>query len=253
MAHHAIPKWSSRVSRVDGVCFCTRVFWYWVLAHECGHQAFSRWRLLNDSVGFVLHSFLLVPYFSFKITHGKHHKATTGHMLKDLVLVPKTLSTLIIRRGGLPSEDPLTEQLYDLIEEVPIVSLYVFIIQYPLGWFRYLLLNMTGQKCPDRSRWSINHFNPTSPLFTPSKYNKILLSDLGVVLAVISLVFACRTRCFLNVVRYYLLLYFSVNYWLVMITYLQHTDPALPHYLGEAWNFQRGAAAHDGSRFRFHR
>src|SRR5437667_5958805 len=36
----------------------------WVLAHECGHQAFSPSRKLNDFVGWVLHSSLLVPYFS---------------------------------------------------------------------------------------------------------------------------------------------------------------------------------------------
>jgi omega-6 fatty acid desaturase (delta-12 desaturase) len=29
----------------------------------------------------------------------------------------------------------------------------------------------------------------------------------------------------------------------VAITYLQHTDPSLPHYEDGAWNFQRGAAA----------
>ena len=49
------------------------VYWYmqglvltgvWVLAHECGHQAFSDSALLNDTVGWVLHSALLVPYFS---------------------------------------------------------------------------------------------------------------------------------------------------------------------------------------------
>lgn len=28
-----------------------------------------------------------------------------------------------------------------------------------------------------------------------------------------------------------------------MITYLHHTDPTLPHYRGNEWNFQRGAAA----------
>lgn len=28
-----------------------------------------------------------------------------------------------------------------------------------------------------------------------------------------------------------------------MITYLHHTDPAMPHYRGKQWNFQRGAAA----------
>jgi fatty acid desaturase len=29
----------------------------------------------------------------------------------------------------------------------------------------------------------------------------------------------------------------------IMITYLHHTDPMLPHYRGKEWNFQRGAAA----------
>ena len=81
-------------------CFGTGL---WVLAHECGHQAFSRWSFLNDSVGWVLHSFLLVPYFSWKITHSKHYKATC-HMLNDVVFVPKTLSFLIKRRGGYPAQ-----------------------------------------------------------------------------------------------------------------------------------------------------
>jgi hypothetical protein len=33
----------------------------WVIAHECGHQAFSKYKSLNDTVGWVLHSALLVP------------------------------------------------------------------------------------------------------------------------------------------------------------------------------------------------
>jgi omega-6 fatty acid desaturase (delta-12 desaturase) len=37
----------------------------WVIAHECGHQAFSSSQLVNDTVGFILHSCLLVPYFSW--------------------------------------------------------------------------------------------------------------------------------------------------------------------------------------------
>ena len=56
----------------------------WVLAHECGHQSFSPSKQLNDTVGWILHSALLVPYFSWKISHGKHHKAT-GHMERDMV------------------------------------------------------------------------------------------------------------------------------------------------------------------------
>lgn len=87
------------------------LYWYlqglvmtgvWVLAHECGHQAFSDSALLNDTVGWVLHSALLVPYFryapgargvsfsalpslrsfrardSWAISHGNHHKNTNS-------------------------------------------------------------------------------------------------------------------------------------------------------------------------------
>ena len=37
---------------------------WWVLAHECGHGGFSASQFVNDCVGLVLHSFLLVPYYS---------------------------------------------------------------------------------------------------------------------------------------------------------------------------------------------
>lgn len=34
-----------------------------------------------------------------------------------------------------------------------------------------------------------------------------------------------------------------VNHWLVLITFLQHTDPILPHYRAPEFNFTRGALA----------
>lgn len=34
---------------------------------------------------------------------------------------------------------------------------------------------------------------------------------------------------------------FRVNHWLVLITFLQHTDPLVPHYRSDVFNFQRGA------------
>ncbi len=48
----------------------------WIIAHECGHQAFSPSRALNNAVGLVLHSALLVPFHSWRITHANHHKYT---------------------------------------------------------------------------------------------------------------------------------------------------------------------------------
>jgi omega-6 fatty acid desaturase / acyl-lipid omega-6 desaturase (Delta-12 desaturase) len=227
---------------------CTGV---WVLAHECGHQAFSSSRKLNDFVGWVLHSCLLVPYFSWQITHGKHHKAT-GHLSKDMVFVPKTLSTLLIRRGYNPADFTLDEEnrteeeenkLFDIIEDTPIASLLTLTLQQALGWLGYISLNISGQKYSDRKRWEVNHFNPSSPLFSQHEYNKILLSDLGIILTFTALVFASKTWGFSTVLCYYIMPYLWINHWLVLITYLQHTDPALPHYRAGAWNFQRGAAA----------
>jgi len=37
----------------------------WVLGHECGHGAFSNNKIANDLLGYVLHTALLVPYFSW--------------------------------------------------------------------------------------------------------------------------------------------------------------------------------------------
>lgn len=34
-----------------------------------------------------------------------------------------------------------------------------------------------------------------------------------------------------------------VNHWLVLITFLQHTDPLLPHYRASEFTFSRGALA----------
>lgn len=37
----------------------------WVVAHECGHQAFSDSKMVNNSVGWVLHSAYVFHYVFF--------------------------------------------------------------------------------------------------------------------------------------------------------------------------------------------
>lgn len=56
---------------------------FWVLGHEAGHGAFSKSRLIGDLFGFVAHSFLMSPYFSWRSTHSRHH-VYANHMLKVL-------------------------------------------------------------------------------------------------------------------------------------------------------------------------
>ncbi|GKA00968.1 plastid delta12-fatty acid acetylenase [Tanacetum coccineum] len=60
----------------------------WVIGHECGHHAFSEYQLVDDIVGFVLHSALFTPYFSWKYSHRSHH-ANTNSLDNDEVYIPK--------------------------------------------------------------------------------------------------------------------------------------------------------------------
>ena len=39
----------------------TTAMGFWVIAHECGHGAFSKNKTLETIIGYLIHSFLLVP------------------------------------------------------------------------------------------------------------------------------------------------------------------------------------------------
>ena len=51
---------------------------FWVIAHECGHGAFSKNKSLETITGYLLHSLLLVPYFSWQRSHAVHHRFTNN-------------------------------------------------------------------------------------------------------------------------------------------------------------------------------
>ncbi|KAI0449122.1 fatty acid desaturase-domain-containing protein [Xylaria acuta] len=228
----------------------------WVLAHECGHQAFSPSKVLNDTVGWVLHSALLVPYFSWKISHGKHHKAT-GNMERDMVFIPKTRDERASRLGKLAHE------LSELGEETPIVTFLMLLGQQLIGWPNYLLTNVTGHDNHERQSegrgkgkrngfgGGVNHFDPSSPLYEAKDAKLIALSDIGLAITISALVYLGNNFGWSNLLVWYFIPYLWVNHWLVAITFLQHTDPSLPHYTGESWNYVRGAAATIDREFGF--
>lgn len=228
----------------------------WVMAHECGHQSFSPSKVLNDTVGFFAHSALLVPYFSWKISHGKHHKAT-GHMERDMVFVPKTREVYASRIGK------LAHQLHELTEETPIATALHMVGQQLAGWILYLCTNVTGHNNHERQAegkgkgkkngWfnGVNHFVPSSPLYEKKDEHLILLSDLGLGMTLSALYWVGSRFGWLNLLVWYGIPYLWVNHWLVAITFLQHTDPTLPHYDADTWTYVRGAAATIDREFGF--
>jgi len=204
---------------------CTGI---WVLAHECGHQAFSDSKLINDVVGWVLHSSLLVPYYSWKISHSLHHKGT-NHLIKDQVFVPKTKKDKF-------SNDSQGSFL-DFMKDSPIYQVYQMLSMLLLGWPLYLLFNVSGPKYSQNS----SHFDPNSLIFEKKHFHQIVISDIGIFLTLSVLTYYSFQHSLTQVMFYYGIPYLMVNFWLVLITYLQHTDPVIPHYRDQDWNFIRGA------------
>ncbi|RKP24202.1 fatty acid desaturase-domain-containing protein [Syncephalis pseudoplumigaleata] len=210
----------------------------WVIAHECGHQAYAESSTVNFTVGYVLHTLLLVPFHSWRITHATHH-AHTSHMTKDQVFVPKTRKQI----GLKPLADPATaddagHQHDDSpLKESPLYSCLSVLVMLTLGWPLYLFFNLSGQKY---GRWT-SHFNPNAAMFKPEQRAQVNASTMGVVAMLGALVWSGMQWGWKVPVLYYLLPYLWVNFWLITITFLQHTDPVLPHYRAPEWDFVRGA------------
>lgn len=191
----------------------------WVIAHECGHGAFSESRLINDFTGWVLHSSLLVPYFSWQISHSKHHKAT-GNMERDMVFVPRTREEQASRLGK------FVHELSELAEDAPAFTLTMLIAQQLVGWPNYLMTNVTGHNFHEKQRegrgkgkhngagGGVNHFDPRSPLYEAKDAKLIVLSDIGLILAGSALYYLGTNFGWSNLAVWYFLPYLWVNHWL---------------------------------------
>lgn len=186
----------------------------WILAHECGHGAFSLHRNLNDVVGWVLHSLLLVPFFSWKFSHARHHRFT-GHMQKDMAFVPKTSPSYLVRSVG----NALSSFVdLDVFEDAPIVNLFRLLGQQLGGWQIYLLLNATAGDDSMQNKnakwWRRSHFDPWSGVFRPQEAIYILISDIGLGLVCAALYYASLALDWQTVFLLYGVPYFWINHWL---------------------------------------
>ncbi|KAL0081500.1 delta-12-fatty acid desaturase [Phycomyces blakesleeanus] len=207
----------------------------WMICHECGHQAFSSSKLISDGVGLIVHTFLLVPYYSWKFTHARHHNSV-GHVTRDKTHTPRLRSAL-----GLPPYDEDTEAdgPHSVFESSPLFNSLKLVGFLLVAWPFYALFNNPGDTTKDR--W-VSHFNPASFIFQRNQYWKVVQSTAAVGVMVGVLIRAGQIWGSLAVVKFYVVPYFLVHAWMVVITYLQHTSPEIPHYDTDVWSFQRGIA-----------
>lgn len=203
----------------------------WVVAHECGHSAFSPSDTINNVVGLVTHSFLLVPFFSWKFTHAAHHGAT-NNMEKDQVFVPDTDKLASSYASHL-----------EWLEDAPLWQLYYSVKMLLLGWPAYLIANFSAAPNPPNDKRMRSHFLPECPLFTKDQSPYVTLSNYALVVMLGVLSIWINRYGFSHFATRYLFPYLHMNAWLIFYTYLHHTAQNVPHYEDNEWTFIRGALA----------
>ncbi len=118
------------------------MFWaLFVVGHDCGHQSFSRHKWLNDLIGHLSHTPILVPYHGWRISHRTHHK-NTGSLEND------------------ESWYPISESAYnemDIVEKIG--RHYLFLLAYPVYLFK---------RSPGKTG---SHFSPSSPPYSNPRKN----------------------------------------------------------------------------------
>lgn len=222
----------------------------WVLGHECGHGAFAQSQNVNDFFGFFIHSFLLVPYFSWQYSHGKHHKFT-NHMTWGETHVPAT--------------KPYHQFFGNLRETIGHDAFAWFdVILHLLGaWPMYIFTNLSG----GRFNWvgerlskkgAVSHFMLVPPsskkdkksdraetggheVYPPNWHFRVQLSTYGVIAMSLLIVYGYYTMGNNWMTKHWLGPYIVTNGWLVGYTWLHHTDTDIPWFGEDSFTWLRGA------------
>ncbi|KAM5539758.1 hypothetical protein V8D89_006571 [Ganoderma adspersum] len=208
---------------------------FWTLGHECGHETLSPYSLLNHVIGICLHTFFLTPYFAWRATHRSHHKGT-NNLARDETYHPWTR-----KDWKLPDAAHTTKMDYkELIEETPLYTLSKLVFRQFIGFQIYLAQNRKGNpKYPPGT----SHYKPSSKLFKPQDRNSIIISDIAIGVMLLNLAVWINQVGFHAVWSLYFVPWLWAHNWLVMFTYLQHSDPTVPYYREKSWTFARGALA----------
>jgi len=181
----------------------------WEIAHECGHGALSKYRWVNNAIGMVVHSFLLVPFHSWRLTHAQHHKAT-NNLERDIAFVPDTKKEYLEARSGY-------SKAWEMAEDTPIVTLITLFFHQLIAWPIYLTINNFALARMRAAPWykrSHFYFGGDGPNFKPQNGMDIMISDLGIATMAVVLWASVLQFGGSNVVLLYVFPYLWTNHWI---------------------------------------
>ncbi|MDB2614051.1 fatty acid desaturase, partial [Chlamydiales bacterium] len=121
---------------------------------------------------------------------------------------------------------------------------FSLIIKMLVGFPIYLVCNSSaGSKY---KKWAdegalISHFNPNAPIFRDTERPYVLLSVMGIIAFIGMLVFLSVFYSFYLVFMVYVIPYFIATAYIIVITFLHHTDHHGVYYDNEQWSWLKGA------------
>ncbi|KAG4426077.1 hypothetical protein IFR04_000784 [Cadophora malorum] len=210
----------------------------WEIAHECGHGALSKSKLFNNITGLIIHSFLFVPFHSWRITHSTHHK-NTNNLEKDIAFVPNL-------KEAHEEAHATHSKLRDYVEDMPIVALTHLFFHQLIAFPVYLTINNFAlARMAVYPWWTRSHFylGDDGPNFKAANKQDILISDICIAISAFIMWSLVQYFGAWNMMLLYGFPYLWTNHWILTITFLQHTDTSIPYYPTKTWTFLRGAAS----------
>ncbi|KAH9924159.1 fatty acid desaturase-domain-containing protein [Fomitopsis serialis] len=204
-------------------------------SHELGHQTLFDNRYVNDILGYFYHAFIMAPFFAWKASHNAHHK-TVASIERDENYVPYERNDYPLP----PKERASTADYLEMFDETPILTVARMLVMQGAGWWLYMTTNVMGSK---RYPKGTNHLSPYSAIFRPDQRLGIFLSDIGLLGMVWILYRLANIYGAKAVLMYYFIPYVLCNHCIIMLTFLHHSDPTIPHYRKDEWSWVRGAAA----------
>jgi len=175
-----------------------------MIGHELGHQAFSDYPWINDTIGLILHSALLTPYFSWKYTHRRHH-SNTSSLEYDEVYVPRLKSQVT--------------WLTKYLNKNPLGRVFGLATTLNLGWPLYLTFIASGRPYPCFA----SHYHPHGPSYYDRERLQIYISDAGVIATTYVLYHIALAQGLTWLVCIYGVPLQIMNIFIVLITLLNHT------------------------------
>ena len=210
-----LPIWTA-YSAITG----TVAMGLWVLAHECGHGAFSKDKRIQDTVGYVLHSLFLVPYYSWQRSHAVHHQYT-NHIELGETHVPQICETTDEGIMGLRNK---VIKKFGKAMGMRLWGIRQAFLHLIIGWPAYLLIGSSGGK----DRGMTNHFwpnpltkpkQPKKELFPGNWKGKVFKSDIGVAAVAAAAVTWAACKGLPQMMALYGGPLIVVNAWLVLYTW----------------------------------